>query len=105
MAGFLITAGSVLLCPHGGVVKLVVTHPAATASNGEPIVFLDDPCLVMNCVLDSLPCTTVTWATASTTRFDNGVPAIDTSSVGICMGGGAVANGSVTIASHSQDWA
>jgi hypothetical protein len=73
-------------------------------SNGEPVLFMDDVFPVVGCVLNSLSCTTVQWATGNYTFTDNGVPALDTSSVGICMGAGGVPNGPVIIATHSLDY-
>ncbi len=102
-AGFVLTKGSVILCPHGGM----VTHAPASFSgefiNGELPLLLNDIYTVAGCPNISgggaSPCMRVIWTTASTSYFIGGVPVLIHTSVGLCLSASGAPQGPAIIAS------
>lgn len=102
--GFILTKGSVILCPHGGM----VTHTPASFSgeliNGEVPLLLNDTYPIAGCPNSvggaASSCMRVVWTTASVRRFINGVPVLIHTSIGLCQSASGTMQGPAIIASY-----
>lgn len=95
----LLTAASVLMCPHGG---MVTASPASTnAVAGSPLLGGSDTCVIAGCAFNIAgaphPCVSVQWVVATTRVQRGGIPALNTSSVGLCLAADQTPQGTVMI--------
>ncbi|WP_437295416.1 hypothetical protein [Sorangium sp. So ce426] len=96
----LLTASSVLLCPHGGTVSIVSSNVRSQAVGGA-LARASDTFLVSGCALagsSSPPCVTVKWIVPSARSRAAGDSALTTDSVGLCMSAANAPLGSVVVA-------
>jgi len=86
MAAFVLDAGAVIACPHGGKVT-VVPRATRVRLGGRPPLLADDLATVAGCGASS-PCAKVQWTgAAAKVRVEGSAPLLSTSR-GICMGAG-----------------
>jgi hypothetical protein len=98
---YILTKGSVILCPHGGS---VTHHPTTYTSyrvNGEVPLLLNDLYFVVGCPFTG-PCTQVSWTNPSTTVILSGVPVLVHTSTGICQSAAGIPQGAAIIASYQM---
>lgn len=102
-AGFILTARSMILCPHGGMVMHLPTSFSGELINGEIPMTLNDTYVVVGCanIMPGMPspCMRVQWITASVSRFINGVPVLIHTSIGNCLNPSGMMQGIAIIAS------
>jgi len=96
----LLTANSIMSCPHGGTVQAIPADTSVTAG-GAPLVTASDTFLIAGCafvigVVPS-PCLTVQWVqpAARSTKSQN--PTLTESSTGLCIAATMAAQGPVLI--------
>ncbi len=96
-----VTAGAVLMCPHGGTVT-IVTRNARVVAGGAPIATIADGFSVANCpfIVASapLPCVSIAWTTSATRVLIEGRPPILQTSTGLALGTGGSPGGLAVIA-------
>ena len=103
MAGACLTTASVLLCPHGGTVTATSANVRAMAG-GAPIVTAADVFVVGGCPFTlpgptPSPCVLVQWVVSATRLAVGGPPALDASSVGLCIAATGAPQGTVVVQS------
>jgi hypothetical protein len=99
MPGGLLTAQTVMTCPHGGAVVAIPNSPQVSMG-GAPAVYATDTYLVAGCPFAPVvpqPCTTVQWQVASQTGSGGGSAALTLDSVGFCYGATGALQGMVLI--------
>ena len=77
MPGFVVSAGAIVTCSHGGQVKVVPAQVRALAG-GTPILTLADKLTVAGCpgVTPSPPCSLVQWTNLSGQVSASGQPVL-----------------------------
>jgi hypothetical protein len=95
MAGQSLTTASSLQCPHGGAVIIVSTNPRARAG-GAPAATAADIFIVAGCPISS-PCVSVRWVVPDARVKVNGVPSLSRSSLGLCLNGLQIPQGTVVV--------
>jgi hypothetical protein len=105
MAGGILTVASSLQCPHGGQVQIIPADPLATGGS-VPIATLADQVVVVGCpfVIPAVvpipsPCILVQWVSGNPRTTANGIPMLNLSSVGLCIGATGAPQGPVVVAS------
>ena len=84
-----LTAASVITCPHAAPVAHTPSQVRVTMS-GAPALTLPDVSVITGCLFNipSLPkpspCVTIQWTVAATRVFAGGAPVLLQSSVGVC---------------------
>jgi hypothetical protein len=85
MAGFLLDAGTLISCPHGGKVTMVPRVTRVKLGGRAPL--LEDDLASVQCGASS-PCAKVQWTgAAAKVRIEGGAPLLSTSK-GTCIGAG-----------------
>jgi hypothetical protein len=102
MAGPSLTAASTLLCPHGGTVTIVPANARAMVA-GAPLATAADQFIVAGCAFTlpgpvPSPCVQVQWIMPGTRVLAGGMPALDASSVGMCLAATGAPQGPVSVA-------
>jgi hypothetical protein len=97
----LLTAASVMMCPHGGT---VTTTPGSTrATIDAPILRGSDTFVVAGCTFApggaASPCVSVNWVQTATRVQHGGDFVLTEASVGLCVAGTQAPQGPVVIAS------
>jgi len=92
MAGFLLHAGSILRCAHGGKATPVAPNPRVTVS-GQPIVSQNSDFVIAGCALAKTGlaagrCVTARFVTAASRVRASGVPVLLDTSQAICLPSG-----------------
>jgi hypothetical protein len=99
MSGIL-TAQTVMMCPHGGTVQVV---PATTnvQVGGAPVITSADTFIVAGCpfVIGVVPnpCVSVQWVQPSTSSTLSGTPTLTAASIGLCVSAAQSPQGPVSI--------
>lgn len=88
MPGFLLHAGAVVQCMHGGIAQPTVSNPRVKVM-GQPIVTQPTPWVVTGCTFPTPPtangpCVTAQFATAAVRVKANGMPVLLQDSLSIC---------------------
>lgn len=89
MAGFVVTAGTMVLCAHGGQAKATVPNPRVKVM-GQPVTTQLPPYVVAGCVnppppANVGPCVTASWVMGAFRVKVMGQPVLLTDSQAICM--------------------
>lgn len=88
MAGYLLTAASVLMCPHGGTIR-AITSNAKVVAGGIPVLRSSDTFLVAGCPFfigpKPSPCLTVRWIVADVRGQAVQGATLSQSSIGLCL--------------------
>jgi hypothetical protein len=85
MPGFLLHAGSILRCSHGGEATPVTPNPRVTVS-GQPIVSQTSDFVIAGCALAVADrCVTARFTTAASRVQASGVPVLLDTSQAVCM--------------------
>lgn len=89
MAGFIVTAGTMVLCAHGGQAKPTVPNPRVKVM-GQPVTTQLPPYVVAGCVnppppANVGPCVTASWVMAAFRVKVMGQPVLLTDSQAICV--------------------
>jgi hypothetical protein len=89
MPGFLLHAGSILRCSHGGEATPTTSNPRIIVS-GQPIVSQDSDFVIAGCTLPQTdpgadPCVTARFVTAASRVRANGLPVLLHTSQAVCM--------------------
>jgi len=102
MGNLLLSAESILMCPHGGMIVWTPTTYTTYRISGRPPMLLGDIFTIAGCPFPAPggPCLTAQFYTASTMLIIQGRPALTAASVGMCLSSAAVPNGPVVIAAH-----
>lgn len=91
MPGPLLTAGSVILCSHGGSAQATAPNPRVMLS-GQPVVTQAAPHMVVGCVFNvsgaPSPCITATWTVGAVRVLASGIPVLLQTSQAICAPNG-----------------
>jgi hypothetical protein len=97
----LLTAASVMMCPHGGMVAASPSNSNATAA--APILAGSDTCTIAGCTFNISgaphPCVSVQWVVTATRVQRAGAMVLNASSVGLCLAADQTPQGSVLISS------
>jgi hypothetical protein len=99
MPAGLLTAQTVMTCPHGGMVTAIPNSPRVSMA-GAPAVYAADSFMVDGCPFAPgapQPCTTVRWQVASQTGSGAGAATLTLDSVGFCYGATGALQGMVLI--------
>jgi hypothetical protein len=91
MPGYLLHAGAIVLCAHGGSAQPAVSNPRVLVS-GQPTVTLAAPYVVAGCALPPAangPCVTARWVTGAARVMSNGQPLLLLDSRAVCAPSGA----------------
>jgi hypothetical protein len=96
-----LTTASILMCPHGGMVKIISSSPTVGASQ-NPIATTADTFLIAGCPYQSppgipMPCLMVEWISSDTVLKVKGNPTLSQTSSGLCLNAMQVPQGSVMI--------
>ena len=99
----LLTAASQLKCPHGGTVKITSTSLPKAA--GNPIATMKDIFTIAGCPFQlptapsptPSPCVVVMWVKPMLRVRVGMVPALDQTSVGVCIAATGIPQGPVLI--------
>jgi hypothetical protein len=84
MPGFLLHAGAIAICPHGGSATPVETDARVTI-DGQPIATLSSNFVIAGCTLNgNARCQTAHFVTAAKRVMANGQPVLLRDSEGIC---------------------
>jgi hypothetical protein len=97
----LLTASSVLMCPHGGTVS-VVTSNTRVKAGGDFVLRQSDTFLVVGCPFTLPPailhpCVEVRWVQAALRTQAAGDFALNEDSVGLCVAADQAVQGTVLI--------
>lgn len=89
MPGFLLNAGSTVLCVHGGQAKPTVPNPRVKVM-GMPVVVQPPPYVIAGCAnppppANVGPCITATWIVAALRVKVMGMPVLLQDSQAICI--------------------
>jgi hypothetical protein len=87
MPGFLLTAGSTVVCAHGGQAVPTAPNPRVRAA-GQPVTTQPAPYTVAGCALPPPaggPCVTATWLVAALRIRAGGQPVLLQDSVATCV--------------------
>src|SRR6187549_2131811 len=98
MGNLLLNTGSIIMCPHGGLVSHSSTTWTTYRISGRPPMLQTDLYIVSGCPFSS-PCTSVQWVTGSTMLLVKGIPVLTVASVGICSSASMIPNGPAIISS------
>lgn len=100
MASLLLNTGTIIMCPHGGM----VTHAPLTVTSyrvdGRLPMLQSDNYIIVGCSNNygrPSPCFRVTWASASNLLVIRGERALTLDSVGICQSASGIAQGPAII--------
>jgi hypothetical protein len=96
MPGFLVTAGTTVLCAHGGQAKPTLPNPRVKVM-GQPVVTQGPPYVIAGCVnppppANVGPCITANWIVASLRVKVMGMPVLLQDSKAICIPTGTPLN-------------
>ena len=97
----LLTASTVMMCPHGGTVQAI---PSTTnvLVGGVPALTAADTFIVAGCPfiigLVPFPCVTVQWVEPALQSTLGGTPTLTEASVGLCLSAAQSPQGPVMIA-------
>jgi hypothetical protein len=86
MPGFLLTAGSTVMCAHGGRAVPTAPDPRVRVA-GQPVATQPPPYTVAGCTLPPPaggPCVTATWVVAAVRVRAGGQPVLLQDSVAVC---------------------
>lgn len=96
----LLTASSVMMCPHGGTVQ-AVTSNTRTRAAGDFVLRASDTFLVVGCpfVIGIVPhpCVQVQWVVPASRSQAIGDPALTEASVGLCSAPDQAVQGTVLV--------
>ena len=89
MPGFLLHAGAVVQCAHGGMAQPTLPNPRVKVM-GQPIVTLGTPFTVAGCTFPpppagNGPCVTANWVMGATRVRSLGQPVLLQDSQALCM--------------------
>jgi hypothetical protein len=100
MPGFLLDAGTTIMCPHGGRVT-VVPRAARVGLSGKPPLLVDDTATVAGCGFNvsgaPSPCLRVQWLMPATRVLVDSSPVLLSSSVGLCVNAGGAPQGTAIV--------
>jgi hypothetical protein len=95
----LLTAASVMMCPHGGTVT--ATPGSTRATIDAPILRGSDTFTIAGCTFApggaASPCVSVNWVQTATRAKHGGDFVLTEASVGLCLAGTQAAQGTVLI--------
>lgn len=97
----LLNSGSIVMCPHGGMVQHIPTTGTSYRVSGRPPMLLSDVYLIAGCAFYAYspsPCVKVMWVTGSSLLFVKGQPVLTLASVGMCLAASGAAQGPAIIA-------
>jgi hypothetical protein len=87
----LLTASSVMMCPHGGTVQATPSSTSVQIA-GAPVLTAADTFVIAGCpfVIGTVPspCVSVQWVQPAAQSTAGGNPTLTESSVGLCVGAG-----------------
>jgi hypothetical protein len=100
MPGFLLDAGTTIMCPHGGKVT-VVPRAARVGLSGKPPLLVDDVATVAGCGFNvsgaPSPCLRVQWLMPAARVLVESSPVLLSSSVGLCVNAGGAPQGTAIV--------
>lgn len=102
--GYLLTTGTVAMCPHGGQINFTASQTEVKV-DGDPVLVVSDQGTVLGCpfvagVVPS-PCIDVIWQMPAT-QVRVGQPVVLDTSIGLCLSATLVPQGPVVICSNQS---
>lgn len=105
MPGKLLTTGSTVQCPHGGIALLLTSNAKALCADG-PVLLESDVHVVMGCPFTVgtvyTPCLRIEWHAPGAKSNAGGAKPLVESSVGVCYGPTDAPQGVAVIAATQQ---
>jgi hypothetical protein len=102
MPGYVITAATVAMCPHGGQVTFVPSQ-ANLLADSSPAILVTDQALIVGCPFNvsgaPSPCLTIQWLLPAVRAAVHGAPVLLNTSVGLCFSPAAAPQGTVLFTS------
>ena len=100
----MLNVNSILLCPHGGVVRIISSNLKVKV-DGAPAALVTDQFLISGCPFQipigvgtkPSPCVSVKWVTNDLRTKVAGIPSLSRTSVGICVTVEQIPQGAVII--------
>jgi hypothetical protein len=96
----LLTASSVLMCPHGGTVSAISSN-TKVLSGGDPVLRVSDTFVIAGCPFNisgaPSPCVSVQWIVPDVQSQVLGDFTLSENSVGLCLAGTQAPQGTVLI--------
>ena len=99
LMGDYLTASSILMCAHGGMVSPIPANSTITLG-GEPILLASDAFPIAGCAFSPgapHPCVQVQWIVTAERGVATGAAALTTDSVGLCVAADGAVQGPVMI--------
>ena len=100
MAALLLNTDTVIMCPHGGMIRHIPMNVTSYRVDGRRPMLQGDQYLIVGCPNSygwPSPCNQVIWITASSMLMIQGRRALTLESVGICQSAGGVTQGPALI--------
>jgi len=97
--GDYLTAGSTMMCPHGGIVSPIPAN-SSVSLGGDAIVLATDTFPIGGCAFTPViphPCVQVKWIVSALRATADGAPPLTTDSVGLCLAADGAVQGPVSI--------
>ena len=101
MSSPVLTANSIVRCPHGGVATLLSANSRVSVG-GSPILNVTDPAIVTGCAVVPDQCAKIVWLQGSPRVLAGGVPVVIQESVGLAMTTNEAAGGPPIVAVAGQ---
>jgi hypothetical protein len=103
MPGYLLDAGTAIMCPHGGS-GAPSPRSVRVKLGGKPPLLADDLVTIAGCAFNvsgaPSPCLRVQWLMPATRVKIEGSPALLSSSVGLCLNAGGAPQGTAVLSGY-----
>jgi hypothetical protein len=100
----ILTTASTVMCPHGGLAQLLTTNTEGLI-DGAPALLQTDVHPIVGCPFTPVaysPCVLIRWVTAATQTSIRNVPVLLQTSVGLCLNGAQVPQGTAIVVQVQQ---
>lgn len=101
----MLTAASTVMCPHAGRAVLMTTNTEALI-DGAPVLLQTDVHTIVGCTFlvagVPTPCLTIRWVSGATQTKVHDTPVLLQTSVGLCLNGVQVPQGTAIVAQTQQ---
>ena len=100
----ILTTGSTVMCPHGGMAQLLTTNTEALI-DGAPALLQTDVHPIVGCTFAPVvytPCVTIRWVSGAAQTKVSEVRVLLQNSVGLCLNAAQVPQGTAIVAQVQQ---
>ena len=100
----MLTAGSTVMCPHGGQAQLATSNSEVLIDQA-PVLLQTDLHSIVGCAFTPSaysPCVAIRWVTGSTQAKVRGVPVLLQNSVGLCVNAAQAPQGTAIVVQVQQ---